>query len=375
MRRWSNMRYNGHLTNAVELGRYVQKMYRRYLPTFMAIFFLAGCSDDVPRGKIVSFLYPTFYLKLIDQDGQPIEGVETDIVHGSNFFYGSNTGRATYTSDSGGLIAIKVDSRQISFDRMAKEGYSINLPKILFEYYNTRSYRVPAQGDLWPADFEQYNEKVSPFIIKAWRIDDDERLAKCKNGLIKQFLNADGRAYGVDLLKSRNHIVVEGAQDRAIQIAFERENAAGFGSQNRNEIFRQRWRFSINVANGGLKEIEPEALYKKRPPRSGYSEDWELTNASFRVRRNEYGGGGYEDDRHFYLKLDDNYYARLSIRFDPIGTDRDHFQNGAITLDYSVNVDGSGFVRGIDEIGQIRQGTKRLWGGCVDDGPVTAKVL
>lgn len=343
------------------------------LITFFSLFlflflFLVGCNDDAPRDKIHSFIYSTFYLKVIDQAGLPISGVETDITHGGNsFYFGSNSGWAKYISDSHGLIRIKVDSRQISIDRMAKDGYSINLPKILFDYYKTRSFRVPAQGDLWPTDFEMVSKKF-PFIIRAWRIDENELEAKCKNGVLRKSLNTDGESYGVDLFKSGKEIMVEDASERSIQIEFNRRNTQRITSKgnHRDQIFNLDWNYSLTVANGGLLEIEPETLYKKTPPLSGYSEKWQLNNATFRTRSNEYGGSSQEDDRHFYLKINDEAYGRLSIRFKPVGTYRDDFRNGEIVLDYSVNTYGSRIVRGIDDIEQIQHRSEYHRDGCTE---------
>ncbi len=344
------------------------KMHFRLFTIFSAFLLLAGCSNDVPREKIYSFLYSTFYLKVIDQHGQPVPDVETDVRHGGNsFLFGSNSGWAKYISDSDGMISIKVDSRQISFDRMARQGYSINLPKILFEYYKTRPYGMPGQGDLWQPDFEKYS-KQSPFIISAWKIDKTELLAECKNGMARQLLNTDGRIYEIDLLKSGRKVVAEGTSASPVQIKFNRGNATRFSSSgnHRNEIFKLDWNYALTVTNGGLVEIKPESLYKKSPPLSGYSKSWRLTNATFQARSNEYGGSSQEDDRHFYLKLSDQTYARLSIRFKPVGRYRDNYRNGALVLDYSVNIDGSRIVRGVDEIAQIRHRDEQNRSGCLD---------
>ncbi len=347
-----------------------KKNQMRIISIIFVAYFLAGCSDSAPRDKLLP-LYPTFYMKTVDQDGLPVADAEIIVRHGGNSLFSKNSsGRVKYVSDTEGFISIKVDSRQISFDGISKPGYSINLPKILFEYYKTRTYAVPAQGDLWPVDWERFSRE-SPFIIPAWRIDDSERRAKCNNGYLRERLNADGRSYGIDLLKPSKEAVVEGANERVIQISFNRENDENFNSKyrlNRKERFNQRWRYSISVANGGLKEILPEVLYKKLPPRLGYSKKWELENDTFHARSNVYGGSNSEDDRYFFVRLNDGYYARLSIRFKPGGSGRSDFQNGEIYLHYSVNISGSRYVRGIDNIERARRGARDQKESCV--GPL-----
>jgi len=347
------------------------KMQLRLFIIFSVYLFLAGCSDDAPRDKIHSFIYSTFYMKVIDQNGQPVSGVETEVTHGGRaFVYGSNSsGKTKYISDSNGIISIKVDSRQISIRKISKRGYSINLLKILFEYgcRQPRSYNCANQGELTNLDFKKFSKK-SPFIISAWKINESELSAECMNGEIRTFLNTDDRAYGVDLLKPVNEAMVEGASERPIQIKFYRENIAQLPSNGNilRQIFKLDWNYSVTMTNGGLIEMKPESVYKKIPPLSGYSESWQLNNDSFRVRTNEYGGSSYEDDRHFYIKLNDETYARLSIRFKPVGWSRDDHQKGAITLDYSVNIDGSRIVRGIDGINSHHRQVKRDSGSCID---------
>lgn len=220
---------------------------------------LAGCSNAAPRDKFFSFLYPAFYLKVIDQDGRPVSGVEADVTHGGNaFITGSNAGWARYVSDADGLIAIKVDSRQITFDRMAKAGYSIDLSKILFHFFQTRSYGVPAQSDLWPADFSEHT-KEHPFVIRSWRVDEAELRAQCKNGVVRKSLEPDGRPYGIDLFQRGKNLVLENAPARAMQIQFFRENSnlpASSGRIDRNHQFRKKWRYSLSLSNGGLQEVD-----------------------------------------------------------------------------------------------------------------------
>ena len=154
-------------------------------------------AGTAPKDKLFAFLYSTFYVKVIDQDGLPIEGVEVDIRHGSNYWVGGgNIAAEKGVSDVNGVIAIKVDGRQITFKRMQKDNFHILLPDILFEYYKTRSFQVPVQGDLWSEDFERFSQD-NPFIITVWRVGPKEQKSKCKNGFIRKIkLNALGICYG-----------------------------------------------------------------------------------------------------------------------------------------------------------------------------------
>lgn len=350
----------------------IPKMKKAIIAIFALLIFttiiMDGCSDKAPGEKILSFVYPTFYIKVIDQDGQPVAGAETIISHGGNsFILGSNMGWARHISDSEGLISVKVDSRQISFRRFLKEGYNIHLVKILFDYYKTRSFRVPAQGDLWPSDFKKFGKK-SPFIVKVWRIDKNEKLAKCWNGYKTQSLRNE-ESYGVNLLDHNKDVVVQGYNEFPIQITYKREQANHPNLQKvfrRHEIFEQNWSYSITINNGGIVECNPEDIYKKRPLKSGYKKNWILDNNSFRPRSDAYGGSGFEDDRHFYLKFDNGYYARLSIRFEPIGSTNVDLSNGIVEFDYSVNTDGSTYVRGIDYVGRYSNRILDRNNSCVD---------
>ncbi len=192
-------------------------------------------------------------------------------------------------------------------------------------------------------------------------------MANCKNGVVTKSLNSDGRVYGIDLLKSSDEVVVEGRSESPIHIGFYRESAKQLVSNGnrRKEIFNLDWNYSVIIANGDLIEIMPEILYKKTPPLSGYSDRWQLSNTSFRVRNNEFGGASHEDDRHFYLKLNNDVYARLSIRFKPVGSDHDDHQNEG-QLNYSVNMDGSHIVRSIDKSSIIKYRTKQKRNNCTE---------
>jgi len=310
------------------------------------------CAGTAPKDKLFSFLNSTFYLKVIDQEGLPVEGIEVDIRHGANHWIGGgNIASEKGISDANGVIAIKVDGRQITFKRMQKDNFHILLPDILFEYYKTRSFQVPAQGDLWPKDFVRFSQS-NPFIITAWRVDPKELKATCKNGFIRKIkLNADGRSYGVDILQSvRRQVVKESTPDRNLQVSFKREKVEPPTqiSLIKLEIFKKRWQFEMTMRNGGLVEINSEELYQKIPPKFGYLNSWQLDNGAFKPRRNAYGGAQYEDQRHFFMKINDNQYARLSINFAPIGMHLNEIENSEITIDYSVDVNAVGYVRSFD---------------------------
>jgi len=307
------------------------------------------CAGAVPKDKLFSFFNSTFYMKVIDQEGLPVEGVEVDIRHGSNHWIGGgNIASEKGVSDANGVITIKVDGRQITLKRMQKDNYYILLPDILFEYYKTRSSGVPAQGDLWPADFERFSQS-NPFIITAWRVDPKEKKATCKNGFIRKIkLNPDGRSYGIDILQSASRQVVkENTPDRNLQITMKREKIKPSSKlpSIKFEIFKKRWQFEIIMMNGGLIEINPKELYQKIPPKFGYLNSWKLDNDTFKSRNNAYSGAQYQDQRHFFLKINDNQYARLSINFAPIGMHLNEIENGEITIDYSVDVNAVGYVR------------------------------
>lgn len=129
------------------------------------------------------------------------------------------------------MISIKLDSRQISINKMGKKSYSINLPKILFEYHKPRSYNVSSQGDLFNPGLKKFSKK-SPFIINAWKIYDSELSVECKNAEVQTFLNTDGRFYGVDLLIAGGKVMVEDASERPIQIKFNRESTTQLPSKS-----------------------------------------------------------------------------------------------------------------------------------------------
>jgi len=52
--------------------------------------------------------------------------------------------------------------------------------------------------------------------------------------------------------------------------------------------------------------------------------------------------------RHFYVKTKDNIYARVSIIFAPIGVDYDGYEYGDVSIHYSLDIYGSGYVHGYE---------------------------
>ncbi len=317
----------------------------------MSLFNLSACSDKAPKDKLLHLPHSTFHVKVIDQDGQPVSGVEATMMHGGNYYFGSNIGMGEYVSDGNGMLFIEIDDRQITLKQIHKPGYRFNWGKTQFVFREGRSYPVPAQGDLWPVDMKQFNAR-HPFIIQAWRIDPAEQVASCINGRVFSRLHADGRVYGLDFLRNGKNTLTEGMTNAHISVSFSREHVDKLPRQDflRNEIIqRTDWRYTLEVINGGIQEIKTGTLFKKKPPTSGYVKRWELDRHNFRPRYSEYGGASHEDDRHFYVKLGKQVYGRLSVRFKPMGSTRADHDNAEITIDYSINTEGSGYVQDADE--------------------------
>lgn len=61
-------------------------------------------------------------------------------------------------------------------------------------------------------------------------------------------------------------VISEADLDRAILVAFNRENAPDFDQSKNLSLespFKQDWKYFINVTNGGVIEVTPDELYKK----------------------------------------------------------------------------------------------------------------
>jgi len=307
-------------------------------------------------------------MKVVNQDRLPVSGVEAQIAHGGNYYIGSNAGQGKYVSDSDGILSIEFDDRQVSLNKIAKPGYRFNWRKTHFAFKEGRAYKVPAHGDFWPIDMKRFDKK-HPFIINAWRVDPVEQAADCINGRVFNRMHADGRAYGLNFLNVTKSGLSDKIADPHILISFSREHVDELPQQDylRNEIILQTdWRYTIEALNGGIQEIKPGTLYMKKPPQTGYVSHWVLDRHIFTPRKSEYGSAIHEDDRHFYLRLGEDVYARISVRFKPMGSAKLDYDNGEITIDYSINTDGSGYVLDADGRNLQRNTTKYRNDICTD---------
>jgi len=187
-------------------------------------------------------------------------------------------------------------------------------------------------------------DKATPLLLPVWKVTNEQLIGECRSGYKHNRLNAEGRPYGIDFLASKKLLIKKGATDRGLAdpLYTRCESSKEVGNQltlEREPLFGRNWASTITVAGGGIQEVN--SLYKQRPPDTGYADNWRVSNKTFRARIGTYGSAGYQDDGHFYLKLNAGHYARMSVRFDSIGSNRVDFKNGEITVNYSVNLGGT----------------------------------
>jgi len=311
---------------------------------FLVLVSLLGCSNAAPGDRYLSFLYPTFYMKVVDQDNLPVQGVGLNIVYITNSWLDSSIGPIKYTSDVNGIIPIKIDSRRISIKDVKKEGYRILWDEINYRYHKGRN------GYFWPENIKKFTRE-KPFLIPVWRKDNKEEQATCINGRISERLISDGRIYTINLpLGHQKYIGSKRNIGLDIQISFKRDAIKRTKQKLAIKIdgLQTKWQFNIHIPDGGIIEIDSKDVYQKSPPKSGYVSDWKLATNDFKSAGTAYQGYSYLDMRHFYVKTKDNIYARVSIIFAPIGVDYDGYEYGDVSIHYSLDIYGSGYVHGYE---------------------------
>jgi len=296
-----------------------------------------------PKDQLLSFIYPSFYIKLIDQHNNPIEGVKIDATHGQNYWIGSNMSFGTYLSDKNGYVGIKKDGRGISIKKISASGYEIDYGLFLYNFEQSRQYNRPAEGDFLSEDLK-HNSIEKPFLIKAWKIEKERNKAVFQDSYRHYRLQPDRRLYSINLLNPTPKSLKEG-ESNAAQIIFRYfwdETTPFLSDRSIIPIGNHSWEYQIIIPDGGIQESHD--IYHLLAPENGYASSWKIDNHDFIPERGP-NGSPFSDVRHFYVKFEDGMYSRLTIRFSPCNHESEkHLVYGIIELDYSINLSGTRFV-------------------------------
>lgn len=286
-------------------------------------------NSSTANEKSIAFLFPSFYLEVEDQNGEPVENVSISYTNGHNYWLGSNSSYAETTTDPNGLVRFRLDGRQFDIDDLTGDGYHID-----FQQQLDRLSDDPLQR-LFPAFLRQYG-RSSPLTIKAWKIG---LVENAHRGAGSMYLE-DGESVQLSLMQNHNVRCLSDTHFRC------RRKLSLFGQPDEGRIVIELnkvggqtafntslgWSLSISVPSGGIVEVYDLYLYEA--PVEGYSPEWTVSHR--RETTGEFIPNFIGRTHKFYLSLNSGrHYGRLYVDVRPFYGDRSR-----IWLEYLVNADG-----------------------------------
>lgn len=245
-----------------------------------------------------------FYAKIVDQYGDPVEGVKIRVGLGS--VYGGTS--ILTTSDAQGRFLVRdVEATSMGAHEMKKPGYEFHLRGVYFRSY----VRKGEHNRVW-SDYTSEN----PFIYHAWKLSEPELLLHEASKLVRL---KPGTTYTVHF--DRRNLLEEGRNDGDLWITLVRP-------PNITSRDAMDWSISIEAVAGGL--IETDDLFMYEAPELGYQPVWEEHYSQFRA--------GRWVDRKFYIKArNGKVYGRITMEIAPVYGN----EFSAIDFNYWINQNGS----------------------------------
>ena len=257
-----------------------------------------------------------FFGKVVDQDGQPIEGatimatsrqyvesLKEQVAHGGGKV---DTKKIELKTDADGLFKVSgYRARNLRFESVEKTGY-------------TSSSKLPGGFTFSPSYSTQHQpDAAEPVIFPMWKQGTTEPIVK-KHW--QKRVVPDGRIYSFDL---RNNRVIEGEEAGDLRIRVTADYNSTTGTTN------YPWTIEIEAPGGGI--VATDDPYPYRAPESGYESrfSWNSTNPTGKWTR--------DLTRTIYIKgRGGEFYAsaKLSVKVF-------HTNSASITMDTLVNPSGS----------------------------------
>lgn len=224
-----------------------------------------------------------FWGKVVDQDGNPLEGVKiTYRVGKPRVMWDTNTVVKDVTTGANGSFYIEDKGSGFSFKNFEKEGYR-----------KTQGQRV---SFTYSDNSERYSpDRTKPKIYTLIREEEIQGLISSTRQLL---LNWDGVPVYYDLKKGRL------GKSGEIKITAKRGEVKGIG-----QTARYNWSFEMEILNGGILETTQEQAFLA--PEEGYKSSWGYgflaSDSDWKHRKH--------GNTFLFLKLPNGNYGRLKIRF------------------------------------------------------------
>lgn len=320
--------------------------------------------NSTANEKWFSALYPSFHLKIIDQNGNPVEKARIIYTNGRNSWLFSKRSFGEIYTPENGAVEFFLDGREFGIIGINREGYHIDYRPQLRQV-GSDSGRVLSATNL-----KQFHDE-KPLVIKAWKLDEFPQSysvnlsAKLQNnepqkinlmqninthclkrspilcrrrdkdtkrmGEIRKEINrqvATGKPYQIRAYVGRDVEIYsqlleeEANKKKKVKVDPDISGNIQFKISKINDENDHRlsmgWSLSIHVPSGGIAETNDLYLYEA--PVEGYQPDWKID-----IKRNfpdEYREGFHGGTYKFYVMLNNGqYFGRLYVDIKPFNRD------------------------------------------------------
>lgn len=294
------------------------------------LFYVNYIKSSTADSKWFSFLYPSFFLKVVDQDGLPVSNALIKYSVGRNMMvYNDSAVGQTYTNNDG-LAEFNFDGRRFNVRDIYKSNYHID------HYHQSKNMIDIRHGGFSEAQLLKYT-KQAPLMFKAWKFKEFPELIRgtgvirLDSGEIKKFSLSKSR--NAECLKSSAFScagrIKRWEPDEKSDIQFEIKKL----KNEHNPSLSLGWSFHMQMQDGGI--IETDDLYLYKAPINEYKPHWEIKHTRNSSRESIQG---FRGSKHkFYIKLNEGkLYGKLYVEILPFMKGR-----SIVRVEYFVNPTGS----------------------------------
>lgn len=266
-----------------------------------------------------------FYVKVVDQNGQPVPNAFVHIDVGGGFLSGGKQGQAKTNED--GVVPIFIEGSFIMIE-------DVTHPEI--EYIAPKSPRGEMFYGFQPGSaggaklWTDYQTESSPYVIKTWRFEDLPSLkSRCMGDShlgqgINRTIYLDPPARQRPALKGDHQ---DGQLIYSLYVDPLEEGVLPRDSDPR------RWTFSLSAIGGGVALAPETDLYLNQAPDTGYQ-----TSVSVTGKSKPYGNS-VEIGPVYFQSHGGSTFGAIVFRLNPT-----HYQTeeSSVRLCYKANLNGSG---------------------------------
>lgn len=248
----------------------------------------------------------TFYGKVVDQSGQPVEGVKISLLVVISHLekYDAQTQPVTLETDQKGNFTLNgYIAYGINIVSIEKDGYELSKKVIL-------SYNFGLVPTYTP-------DRNNPVVFRMWKRGKSEPLV----GASKSYkITPDGRPFTIDLLKHEEKPGISPLGDIIVRINRPEKLAPGK---------KVDWSYSIEAIDGGIIHTNTDFLYQA--PETGYEPKYEFFAPATNAR-----WAGWAKEQFYIKSRSGQVYGSLEVEIDT-----DYDDHAVFKVDCALNPAGS----------------------------------